>query len=585
MTQGKGKGLNSIAIRFGLMAAGFSALCVGAQLYFLAQPESARGAALAASCVLSILLPAAVTYLAARKLATQIGALRAGTEAIAAGNFDSPLEVDCACEVGGLADSFRKMVGRFNSNIVRMNALAHSDMVTGLPNRAVVAHMLSQLTAQDAAGEGAVMFIDLDGFKKINDVLGHEAGDELLRLVGDRIIHDGLDRQPEQLAAYTTTFGELRAEPPQGPVLARFAGDEFVLLFPGLTGADAVERHAEAILSAIRRPFLIWDNEVEISASIGIARTPIDSDDPAELLNFADLAMYAAKQGGKNRAAFFEPALRDDIVERSTIEADLRYALDYGGLSLHYQPQLDSQTLECVGVEALARWDHPTRGPVSPAIFIPIAEQAGLMPQLGAHIFRMAARQCREWLDAGIRRRVAINVSPIQFENPNLIRESLAILAEFDLDPGLIEIEITESMAMSDFAASQSRVRQFQDAGVQISIDDFGTGFSNLSQLAKMPFDSLKIDRSLIADIGSLPKSEAIIRAIVSMAHALGYSAIAEGIETPMQHQFLQRLHCDAVQGYLFARPLTATQLDRWEQGRSQNVVRNWQDNLSVQLR
>lgn len=390
----KGKGLNSIPIRFALMTGILSTLCVVAQLclWMGIGYEEASYAVIAAIVVCAIAIPTTITWAAASKLTGQIHALRISTEAIVAGDFDSPVDVDCACEVGGLADSFRKMVGRLNSNILRMNVLAYSDALTGLPNRTVATHMLNHLTKGDNGGEAAVLFIDLDGFKQVNDTYGHEAGDELLKQASLRIIEKGLKRSPEQLDTCTTPYGELCERAPQDIVFVRFAGDEFVALLPSVSDIDALSSIAVAILSCLEEPFLIKGNPITVGASIGIARTPIDSDQPAELLNFADIAMYAAKEAGKNSFRFFDHSMRDIVVERSTIEADLRKAIDADELSLCYQPKIDASTLDFVGVEALVRWNHPTRGLISPGRFIPIAEQCGLMPLMGASILRPCGR-------------------------------------------------------------------------------------------------------------------------------------------------------------------------------------------------
>lgn len=578
----KGRGLNSIPIRFALMTATLTTLCVSAQLYLWigVGDEQAGLALIAAIMACVILIPTAITWAAATKLTGQIRALRNSTEAIVSGDFDTPVDVDCACEVGGLADSFRKMVGRLNSNILRMNVLAYSDALTGLPNRIVAIHMLTHLTAPGNGGEGAVLFIDLDGFKKVNDTLGHEAGDELLRQVSIRIIEKGLNRTQDQLDTCTTPFGELCERAPEDIVFVRFAGDEFVALLPHVVDIDAVERQAAAILSSLEQPFDIKGNVVTIGASIGIVRTPIDSTDPAELLSLADLAMYAAKEAGRNRFKFFDPSMRDLVIERNRIEAELRQAVENDELVLFYQPKLDCRTLEPVGAEALVRWNHPTRGMISPGIFIPIAEQAGLMSAMGLSILRMAVRQCRQWLDDGVSRKVAVNVSPVQFENPHLVPEILAVLSEYGVDPGLLEIEITESMLMADFETTKCRVIQLQEAGIKISIDDFGIGFSNLSQLAKLPFNALKIDQSLIAGIGENPRSENIVKAIVRMAHALGHRTIAEGIEKSEQLYFLQKVGCDQVQGFLLGRPMPDSELAGWQQERSRNFVGRLQEEL-----
>lgn len=583
----KGKGLNSIPIRFALMAAVFTTLCALAQFYYL-KPFSGGGSKTIILTMIgvTILLPAAITFLAANKLANAIRALRTSTEAIIAGDTNSPVDVDCACEVGGLADSFRAMIGRLNNNILRMNVLAYTDPVTGLANRAVISHILGLVAKTRGTDEckGTMLFIDLDGFKRVNDTLGHEAGDELLRQVSDRIIDRGFEITRDEIDSCTTTFGELCQTCPENIVFARFAGDEFVALLPGEEDEQRLAAKAASILKAVNEPFSIHGNELRISASIGIARVPIDTDDPEQLLSYADIAMYAAKEAGKNQYRFFDASLKDLAIERSQIEADLRKAIETDELTLHYQPKLDTTTLELVGVEALVRWEHPSKGMIPPDRFIFIAEQSGLMPALGSSILRMAARQARRWVDEGRATRIAVNVSAVQFERPGLVPEILATLDRYKVDPNLIEIEITESMVMSDFAAAKARMDQLVAAGVVISIDDFGTGYSNLSQLSRLPFKVLKIDKSLIDGLGENVKSEAIVTAIILMAHALSHKVVAEGIETAAQHNFLKKLGCDQVQGFLFGRAMPAGKFVDWHLDRASNPVAAIRDSITEKL-
>lgn len=564
----KGRGLNSIPIRFTLMALVFTALCTFLQYhYVLPLIESGTSDSIVVVAILlSISLPAAITYFAANKLTNTIRELNKSTDAIAAGDFDRPVDVDCACEVGSLADSFRAMVNRLNSNIVRINTLAYTDAVTGLPNRAVVSHVLDLAARMRGSADckGALMFIDLDGFKRINDTLGHEGGDELLRQVSRRVIEKGFNLTRGQIENCTTAFGELRQTCPEKLVFARFAGDEFVAIMPGEFHRRVLEKYAADILKAVNEPFLVSDNELRIGASIGIARVTSDSDDPRQLLINADIAMYSAKESGKNQYRFFDESLKNIAVERSQIEADLRKAIEEDMLDMHYQPKLNAQTLQVTGVEALVRWKHPQKGAIPPARFVGIAEQCGLMPALGTNILRMVARQARAWQEVGMPMPIAVNVSAVQFERSGIANEILAILEQHAVDPLLIEIELTESMIMSDFATAKSRLEQLREAGAQISIDDFGTGYSNLYQLSHLPFNVLKIDKSLVDDIGKNSKSEAIVTAIVQMAHSLGHRVVAEGVETHEQYAFLRKARCDQVQGYLFGRPMPAHELIEW---------------------
>ena len=512
-----------------------------------------------------------ITFFMATKLTRQIQNLQRSTEAIADGDFDSPIEVDCSCEVGGLAQSFRKMRARLNANILRMNTLAYTDPITALPNRALVDYMLGfSLDPQRSRNfEAAIVFVDLDGFKRINDTLGHYGGDELLRLASRRILERGLGRTPETIDTCVDRFGNPCERLPEDTVFARFAGDEFVAVLPGVTDRAALARIGEGIIESLREPFNVNGHEVSVGASVGIAIAPEDTTSAEELLMFADLAMFSSKQAGKSRCMFFERSVRDTILHRAQIEAELRVALVRDELVLHYQPKVDTITGELSGVEALVRWNHPTRGLLYPGVFVDVAEHAGLMGALGARVLTLAVRQCRKWLDAGIRRPVAVNVSPSQFTDPTFVQSVLATLLEGNVPAGLVSIEITESMAMADFESTTKRLYELREAGVQVAIDDFGIGFSNLSQLSRLPVDALKIDRSLVAEIGKSAKSEAIIRAIVGMTHALGYKTIAEGIEIPEQLEFLKGLACDYAQGYMFGKPMSADGLESWTAARN----------------
>jgi len=580
----KGTGLNSIPVRFALMSGIMTLLAAGTLLWALHQ-QIRQAIPLSSMLIVAgvMTLPPLITYLAANKLAGMIRALRESTQALVTGDFMRPVDIDCACEVGGLADSFRAMVARLNSNILRMNVLAYTDAITGLPNRTVIGHILS-LAKRTGAAEcaGSMLFIDLDGFKRVNDTVGHDAGDELLRQVADRIIGRGLGLSREELDTCTTAFGALCESCPSRPVFARFAGDEFVALLPGRHDHEELADIAGRIVDALAEPFTVYDNEVNIGASIGIARAPQDTDDPEQLLVYSDIAMYMAKEKGKNTYAFFDSALKRRAEERTVIERELYSAIANDELTLHFQPKLDVRSYDFVGVEALARWECPGLGAMSPDAFITIAENCGLMAPLGDAILRQAVRQAREWVDRGTPRRIAVNVSPVQFERPGLVGNVLATIDEFALEPSLLELEITETIAMTDFAKTRRLIDELREAGVLISIDDFGTGYSNLSQLSRLSFDALKIDRSLTSGIGENGKSEAMLTAIIGMAHALGYKVVAEGIEKPRQMTFLTRLGCDQMQGFLLARPMPASDIDAWIEQRPKTAVRALQRGLAL---
>jgi two-component system CheB/CheR fusion protein len=571
---GKGKRLNSIPVRFALMSAILSSVSFLAAFTFLSTgARQVSAASMIAMAIALVALCAAVTFVTASRLTKSVRSLQASAQAIACGDLSPPVEVDCAGEIGGLADSFRRMVARLNRDIVRMKLLAYSDPVTQLPNRAVVAHALKVMCEGNCPAN--VMFIDLDGFKHVNDTLGHESGDEVLMQVADRILEGGLAITRRETDSCITPFGELSPDCPSAPVFARFAGDEFVAILPGDLKRAKLEEYARRILDALARPFAVREAEVRLSASIGIARAPRDTSDPEQLLGFADLAMYSAKEAGKARIRFFDEGLRHIVLARAGIETGLREAIASGRIELHYQPTVDARSHALQGVEALVRWNHPQQGVIAPPIFIGIAESRGLMPLMGEIVLHLAARQARAWVDAGDPLPIAINMSASQFDRPDFAAETLEIWQGYRVDPSLLEIEITERLVMADFAGARSRLQQLREAGVRISIDDFGTGHFNLSELAELPFDVLKIDRSLLAGIGYDAKAESIIGAIVHMAKALGHELVAEGIETAEQRDFLVALGCDRLQGHLFGSAMPLAELAAWRRQRSASPVRD----------
>ncbi|HBJ83635.1 MAG TPA: hypothetical protein DDZ88_07160 [Verrucomicrobiales bacterium] len=560
-----GKGINSIPVRFALMSFFLGLISIVIAERYLAAHTSPGTLHNYFLITLLAVTPAFVTFAAATKLTRSIVALRHSTEAIASGVDTQPVDVDCACEVGGLADSFRKMVNRLNSSVTRMNLLAHTDAVTGLPNRSVITHVLAMATEISSAEpcEGTLLFVDLDNFKGVNDTLGHEAGDKLLRAVSDRLITEAFQRSRESMISYTNNFGELLQACPDDVLLSRFAGDEFVALIPGAKSRAELTALSQRIVTALTRPFQIDNNEVVIGASVGIAQTPGDTLIPNDLVSLADFAMYEAKQQGKSCFVFFDQNLKKLAEERRLLETEFRHALQADEFVLHYQPKLGIDDAKLVGVEALARWAHPTRGLVGPGVFVPLAEEARLMKEFGRRVIDRALSQCRAWCDAGLRIPIAINFSSAQIESDSCVTYLLDEIGRNGIDPLLIEVEITETLAMSDFEAAFERIARLLAAGVKTSIDDFGVGFSNLSQLSKLPVSCIKMDRSLIAEIGDR-RNEAIIRAIVDMAHGLGNKVVAEGVEEFGQVEFLNKIGCDAVQGFLFARPMPANELVDW---------------------
>lgn len=556
-----GRGLRSIRTRFTILVGFCTTVAVVAMIALdggssLGRPSSLAGLLIGACAIAA---SAAVTYMLAGRLVANIVALKATTDAVIDGDMDKPVEVDCDCEVGGLADSFRRMVDRLNSNLLRMNVLAHHDAVTGYSNRAVVEHVLATSLDADAAPIPiSVLFMDLDGFKVVNDTFGHGVGDELLRLVSDRIVTEAFGRTRETVDSCTTAYGELCKRPPRDLVFSRFAGDELIAIVPHVIDVDIIGRYCDAVHKALSRPFEIGGARINVGISIGVARAPLDSTCCNQILVDADMAMYAAKERGRGRTAFFDQSLRQRLTDRNTLESELRSAIDNDELVVHYQPKYDTRSMALIGYEALVRWQHPQLGLILPGRFLDTAERKNLMCDIGAVVFTKVIAQIKEWQAQGHVVPVAVNVSPSQFRNPELCDRMREMLRTARIDPRLIEIEITEHVAMEDSVAAGLKLESLRSLGVKLVIDDFGIGYSNLTQLVKLPFDVLKVDRSLVNDIGVSARSEFVIESLVLLAHRMGHSTVAEGVERAEQVDFLRRVGCDSMQGFLLSRPMPA---------------------------
>ncbi|MGT2433069.1 putative bifunctional diguanylate cyclase/phosphodiesterase [Cupriavidus basilensis] len=419
--------------------------------------------------------------------------------------------------------------------------LALHDNLTKLPNRVLLEDRLDR-AIQEAAQKNtrfALMFMDLDGFKAVNDAYGHPVGDQLLVEVARRIV------------------ATVRAQ----DTIARLGGDEFVLLASVGEPEDAATL-AEKVLTAIREPFQVTGRELRVSTSIGIAMYPGDGTLQHDLLTNADAAMYHAKALGRNTICFFEASMNANVHEQLQLVQDLRLALERGELILQYQPKLTAPSGPVVGVEALVRWVHPTRGLIAPDQFIPQAEKTGLIVPMGNWILDEACRQMREWRDAGHPHwTVAVNLSALQFRHASLIKTVRDTLTRHALEPGCLTLEVTESTAMRDADASLQILKQLHDMGVRISIDDFGTGYSSLLYLKRLPASELKIDRGFIRDLARDTEDAAIVSAIVALGRTLNLNIVAEGVETAKQQDFLTRLGCDSLQGFLLGRPMSAEML------------------------
>jgi diguanylate cyclase len=429
----------------------------------------------------------------------------------------------------------------------RLRDLALADPLTRLPNRLLFEEKLSDALERVGTEPGslAVLFIDLDGFKPINDSFGHVAGDAVLREVGRRL---------QGLARHSDT-------------VARVGGDEFLLMAerPGSDlGASQV---SQRVLQAINKPYMLPNGvEVNLSCSVGIAMYP-EHGPAAKLLANADAAMYAAKRAGGSTYAFFEPSMEQDARNQLELQHDLRTALDRGELELYYQPKIDGRSGQITGVEALVRWHHPTRGLVMPGLFIPVAERFGLIGALGNWVIDESCRQLRAWLDQGLRMRVSVNLSVHQLRQEDLVARIRRAVEVNDIDASLLTFEITESAAMEDTLVTMRCFDHLTRVGATVSIDDFGTGYSSLAYLRKLPARQLKIDRSFVMDLDQSSDALAVVDAVIKLAHALGLRVVAEGVETERQRDVLLSLSCDELQGYLFAKPMSASRLTLWAMG------------------
>ena len=459
-------------------------------------------------------------------------------------------ELDVAGCVYAVGDGAALRVGGFLRDLAEERAaeeaLAHAylhDSLTGLPNRTLFTYRLAYALAegQGAAGRVAVLVLDLDRFKAINDALGHEVGDELLVAVAGRLVaSDGV-----------------------AEVIARLGGDEFLILFAGDDAEGQAVAYAARALQALAAPFAVGDSEVFVTASIGIACTSAGVTEATSLLSNADAAMYQAKRHGGGTTEVFGEAMRVRLLDRMTTEHSLHRALERCELRLFYQPVVDIAGEQPIAVEALLRWDHPEQGLVGPNRFIPVAEESGLIIPIGAWVLQEACQQLKSWQTrAGApSRSVEVNLSARQIDHPDIVGTVEQILADSGLDPSHLTLEITESALMNDAAAALQVLRALKDLGVTLAIDDFGTGYSSLSYLQRFPLDILKVDKTFVDELGVDADGSEIVSAVIKLAHTLGLQVIAEGVETEAQLAELQRLGCDFAQGYLFSRPVPATEL------------------------
>ena len=492
-----------------------------------------------------------------RSISDPIIELSAITRAIAeARDYSVRAPEAASAEIGTLARSFNEMLSQIEirdrelaSELTerkraeeRLDRLAHFDTVTSLPNRYYFNERLTDAVqrANRFGEQMALLFLDLDNFKIINDTLGHHIGDELLRLVAVRLTQ------------------VLRT----GDSICRIGGDEFALILPTVTDHAQAERIAAKCIEAVSGPIDIEGSEIYVTISIGISLCPQDASQASDLLKQADTAMYHAKARGKNTSQMFLPEMRGMAQKRLILETSLRRAIERNEFLLHYQPQINLASNQIVGMEALIRWQHPDLGLVSPLEFIPVAEETGLIVPIGEWVLRTACLQARVWAQCNAAPlRMAVNLSGRQFREDRLVASVLEILRETGLDPGLLELELTESTLMDAGPNTIERLNELREAGIHLAIDDFGTGYSSMSYLKRFPVGMLKIDRSFVRDLPGDADDAAITQAIIAMARSLNINVTAEGVETAAQAEFLGKAGCTLTQGFYYARPLPANEV------------------------
>ena len=479
-----------------------------------------------------IVLVLGLSWKVARSVTEPLQQLDEATRLIGEGREVS-LTVETDDEIGRLADSFNQMVAAIEERERQIIHVGLHDGLTGLPNRKLFTEQLANVLTRRRTGEQVlVAYVDLDDFKMVNDTLGHPAGDALLRMVAEHLKED----LPDAL-------------------IARLGGDEFAVLIDGIDEKASLGNIADRLQACFNRPLTINGQAASSSASIGIALAPGDGEDGITLMKNADLALYRAKHEGKATYHFFEPSLDEAARQRRQLELDLRAAIRDGGFELNFQPLYSLAEKRLTGFEALIRWNHPTRGRVSPVEFIPLAEETGLIVPIGEWVLREACHQASTW-PADVS--VAVNVSPKQFAATGIASTVLSALSASGLAAHRLELEITESIFIADVDTTLATLHSLRNLGVKIALDDFGTGYSSLSYLRSFPFDKVKIDKSFVEDLGTSGNGHAVIRAITTLAAALGMETLAEGVEDVAQFEVLEREGCQNIQGYLFSRPVAA---------------------------
>ncbi|HEY7384621.1 MAG TPA: EAL domain-containing protein [Beijerinckiaceae bacterium] len=486
-----------------------------------------------AVALIVIAIPLAAFFMA--RATRQIRRVTSAVGQIADGDLDFEFAESAPGEVGELQAAFNHMKAVLKDNIAENERLALTDLVTGLPNRQAFRRAVKRLVRHDAS-RGAVMFIDLDHFKKVNDTFGHHVGDQLLKLVSARL--------DDFFAAYPSA---------DKPVVARLGGDEFTVLLPAAAEAENAELLASRMVKVISHPFSLQGQEIVIGASVGVTMFPDDGRDPDKLLRNADLAMYAAKENGRQTVHLYSPRMEQATVERLKLEGELRKAIANGEFVVFYQPKIACEDGRVVAAEALVRWKHPTRGLLTPAAFLPVAEEAGLVAELSWQVLERAAQEMADLGRGPHPISLAVNLSATQFEQPDFADRVTIILGKSRLPPACLELELTESLAMRDPDRVIKRMAPLKRRGVRLAIDDFGTGYSSLSYLTRLPIDTVKIDGSFIAAARDSANDRALVTTILGMAESLKFQTVAEGVETDADFAFVRQHGATLAQGFLFS--------------------------------
>lgn len=534
------------------------ALCAGAVVFILALLATSHGE-LSADTMGRALIPAIVCSVlswaaAERSIASTAAAIDSAISRLAKaahGDLDSPIPDDIGAAVPHLGQAMRGLFQQVAANLDSVHRLAMFDPVTALPNRTHFRRSAErQLAAMPIGQIAALLFIDLDRFKAVNDTMGHATGDMLLGMVANRL----------RAVADSISIGEVTDK----PLIGRLAGDEFTMFFPRLDNAREASRIGRGVLFALTEPFDIAGAEIEIGASIGIAIRPDHGTTLHDLMRAADAAMYHAKATGRGRAEHFSAELAAELADRAQLEVDLRTAIDHDQFTLVYQPQVSLTDGRIVAAEALLRWQHPAEGVKLPGSFLPRAEETGLIVEIGEWVIDRVTATIRHWADLGVEQRLAINISQRQLDHAMFFRRLREAMLASNAPARLLELEITETLAMHCSEDVIDAIAALRTDGATIAIDDYGTGHSSLSRLRQLPIDRIKLDRSLIEHVTTRREVRLIAQSVIGLIHGLGCEAVAEGIEQDDQADVLRVIGCDVIQGYVIAQPMDEAAFLAW---------------------